>query len=161
MGGVQTLVFPCHSPLSNINDSYCANPTSLSVNLVRLVSKDKVVKDSAISELIDSKVGCVLSCCKSCSYCSFTRTSTKERSKSRSLFEQNKACQRCFFCKSMLFCTNCSQCPQCCRRTECRGMTPKVLAYLAGNGCESSGSFCSKGRVYSAFQTETPSKAGF
>ena len=45
----------------------------------------------------------MLSCCKSCSYCSFTRASTKERSKTRSLSEQNKTCQRCMLCKSMPF----------------------------------------------------------
>ena len=90
--------------------------------------------------------GCVLSCCKSCSYCSFTRASTRERSKSRSMSDQNKACQRCFLCKSMSFCPNCSQCPQCCRRTECRGKTSTVLAYLARNGCESSGGLSPEGR---------------
>ena len=98
----------------------------------------------------------MLSCCKSCSYCSFTRASTKERSKSRSMSEQNKTCRRCFLCKSMSFCPNCSQCPQCCRRTECRGKVTKVLAYLTRNGCESSDGFCSERRVYPTVQTETP-----
>ena len=36
--------------------------------------------------------GCVLSCCNSCS-CVYRRASTKERSKFRSLVEQNKACE--------------------------------------------------------------------
>ena len=76
--------------------------------------------------------GCVLSCCKLCSYCSFIRVSTKERSKYRSLSEQNKACQRCFLYKS--FCPSCSQCPQCCRRTDYQGTLTTVWAYLARNG---------------------------
>ena len=104
--------------------------------------------------------GCVLSCCKSCSYCSFTRASTKERSKSRSLSEQNKACQRCFFSKSMSFCPSCSQCPQCCRRTDCRGTIATVLVYLARNGCESSSGFGTEGWLFPSFQSEAPLDKG-
>ena len=78
-------------------------------------------KDNKSSSFSDFKVGCVLSCCYLCSYCTFTRASTKERINSRSFNEQNKACQRCMLCKSMCFCPSCSQCPQCCHRTECRG----------------------------------------
>ena len=100
--------------------------------------------------------GCVLSCCQSCSYCSFTRASTKERSKPRQLSEQNQACQRCMLCKSMWFCPNCVQCPQCCRRTECRWQTSTILTYLARNGCESSGSICSKGWLHTSLQKQAP-----
>ena len=35
-------------------------------------------------------------------------------------------------------------------------MSCYVMLYLAGNGCESAGSLCSKGRIYSALQTEAP-----
>ena len=104
--------------------------------------------------------GCVLSCCKSCSYCSFIRASTKERSKSRSLSEQNKACQRYFLCKSMSFCPSCSQCPQCCRRTDCRGTLTTVLPYLARNGCESSSGFSTEGWLFPPFQLEAPFDKG-
>ena len=97
----------------------------------------------------------MLSCCQSCSYCSFTWASAKERSKPQSLFEQNKSCQRCMLCRSMPFCPLCSQCPQCCRRTVCRGKASTVLAYLAGNGCKSSGGFCSEERLLPSLQTET------
>ena len=54
----------------------------------------------------------------------------------------------------MPFCPLCSQCPQCCRRTACRGKASTVLAYLAGNGCKSSGGFCSEGRLLPSLQTE-------
>ena len=64
-----------------------------------------VFKNSVV-EQSDFKTGCTLSCCLLCSFCSFTRASTKERSKTRSLSEQNKACQRCMLCKSMPFCPN-------------------------------------------------------
>ena len=53
------------------------------------------------------------------------------------------------------FCPKCAQCPQCCRRTECRGQTSKVLAYLARDGCESSGGLCSTGWLHSPLQTKT------
>ena len=96
--------------------------------------------DCNSSSFKDFKIGCVLSCC--CSYCTFTPASTKERIKSSSVTEQNKACQRCMLCKSMSFCPSCSQCPQCCHRTECRGQVTKVLAYLASNECTSSGGVC-------------------
>ena len=114
--------------------------------------KDRVFKNIECS---DSKIGCVLSCCQSCSYCSFTRASAKERCKPRSLFEHNKSCQRCMLCRSMPFCPLCSQCPQCCRRTACRGKASTVLAYLAGNGCKSSGGFCSEGRLFLPFKQRT------
>ena len=55
----------------------------------------------------------------------------------------------------MPFCPLCSQCPQCCRRTGCWGKSSTVLAYLARNGCKSSGGFCSEGRLLPSFQTET------
>ena len=91
------------------------------------------------SKFSDCKVGCVLQCCLTCSFCTFTQASTKERIKSRSVSEQNKVCQRCMLCKSMLFCPSCSQC---CHRTECRGKTTQLLASLAENGCKSSGGIC-------------------
>ena len=108
--------------------------------------QDSVIKQS------DFKVGCILSCCFSCSFCSFKRASAKERSKSRSLSEQNKACQRCMLYKFMPFCPVCSQCPQCCLRTECRGKTAKVLASLTKHGCESSGSLYPQGWLHSPFK---------
>ena len=104
--------------------------------------------------------GCVLSCCQSCSYCSYTRASAKERSRLRQLSEQNKTCQRCMLCKSLCFCPKFTQCPQCCHRTECRGQASKVLAYLARDGCESSGGLCSQGWLHPPFQTKAPVSKG-
>ena len=76
---------------------------------------------NSVVKQTDSQVGCLLSRCSSCSFCTFTRASAKERSKTRSLSGQNKACQRCMLCKSLPFCPLCSKCPQCCVRTECGG----------------------------------------
>ena len=101
--------------------------------------------------------GCVLSCCQSCSFCSFTRASTKERSKPRQLSEQNKVCQKCFLCRSLCFCPCCAQCPQCCLRTQCRGQTSGVLASLASHGFKSPGSLYPKKGLHFAFQTKTSS----
>ena len=76
----------------------CFNPQSCKDSSVGLrISKQGYGKNSRLRQFgfTDNKQfscvkgfkspGCVLSCCKSCSYCSFTRASTKERSKSRSL----------------------------------------------------------------------------
>ena len=127
------------------------------------MSGQKFVSRSEIRKLSDNKQrsfgedlkssGCVLSCCQSCSYCSFTRASTKERSKPRQLSEQNKTCQKCILCKSMCFCPSCFQCPLCCRRTECRGQTSRILASLAGHGFKSSVSLYPQKGLYSTFQT--------
>ena len=62
-GGVQTLVFPSHSPLSNINDSYCANPTSVPVNSVRLDSKFQRTKLSRTVPSVNSLTVSVDVCC--------------------------------------------------------------------------------------------------
>ena len=80
----------------------------------------------------------------------------KRRSKTRSLSEQNKTCQRCMLCKSMPFCPVCSKCPQCCLRTECRGKVAKFLASLAKHGFESSGGLHPQGGLHSSFQTKDP-----
>ena len=130
------------------------------------MSGQKFISVSELEKLSDSNqtscskdgksAACVLSCCQSCLYCSFTRASTKERSKPRQLSEQNKACQSCMLCKSMCFCPNCVQCPQCCRRTECRWQALTVLAYLARNGCESSGGICPKGWLHTSLQKQAP-----
>ena len=50
MGGGPTLVFPNHRPLSNINDSYCANPTRVPVNLVRL---DPEIQKTELSKTLN------------------------------------------------------------------------------------------------------------
>ena len=124
--------------------------------------KNKDFKDNKLKSDSSSAVGCALSCCSSCSFCLLTRASSKERIKSRSYSEQNKACQRCMLCKSMSFCPSCSQCPpcsqcpQCCHRTECWGKVTKVLASLARNGRKSSGDFCLEGGLHPSVQTETP-----
>ena len=57
----------------------------------------------------------------------------------------------------MCFLPSCSQCPQCCQRTECRGKVTNVLAYLAGDGCKSSGGFHSERWLCPSFQNETSS----
>ena len=67
---------------------------------------------------------CILSCCKSCSFC--RRVATKERCKSRAS-KINKICERCFLCKSIEFCTKCHKCPTCCTKFACRGQITPVL----------------------------------
>ena len=131
------------------------------------MSGQKCVCKSKLRQFSDSKQcsivpdqessGCVLSCCQSCSFCSFTRASAKERSKPRQLSEQNKVCQKCILCRSLCFCPCCSQCPQCCLRTECRGQTSGILASLASHGFKSPGSLYPKKGLHLALQTKTGS----
>ena len=116
------------------------------------------ISDSKQSSIVTRESsGCVLSCCQSCSFCSFTRASAKERSKPRQLSEQNKVCQKCFLCRSLCFCPCCSQCPQCCLRTQCRGQTSGLLASLANHGFKSPGSLYPKKGLHFALQTKTGS----
>ena len=91
--------------------------------------------DFKLSEL---QIKCVMHrCCKSCLYCNYSRAAAKERPKTWSLSQQNKACRRCFLCKSMSFCPICSKCPTCCHRDQCWGKASELLASLATVGFKS------------------------
>ena len=70
---------------------------------------------------------CILSCCKSCSFC--RRVATKERCKSRAS-KVNKICERCFLCKSIELCTKCRKRPTCCTKSTCRGQITPVLGKM-------------------------------
>ena len=98
-------------------------------------------------------------CCKSCTFCAFEWATTKERCKSQCRFRKwpNKACERCFFCKSVSFCPSCDKCLQCCRRSACGGPTAEFLASLGPRGFKSKGSINPEGRVQSSIQVQTSS----
>ena len=100
---------------------------------------------------------CVLSCCRSCSFCLFPRATAKERFKSLYAKEKNKRCERCFLCKSMSFCPTCSKCPQCCPKFGCRGQTAKVLASFAQSGGESKGGLDFTRGIHATLQNQTTS----
>ena len=102
------------------------------------------------------KTSCILSCCNSCSVCNFKRASAKERYKTRGEKDRNKACQRCFFCKSLSFCQTCSKCPQCCQRVGCRGETTDLLAKVARARCKPQGSLHFEGGLCPTVQNEAP-----
>ena len=105
------------------------------------------------------KTKCILyKCCQSCSFCNYSRATAKERYKTRSKFEANKACQRCFLCRSLSFCPLCSKCPTCCHKNQCWGKTPELLASLAKVGFKSQSSFPSRGRLLSSFQGKATSQ---
>ena len=101
-----------------------------------------------------------MSCCNSCSFCTYHRASTKERSKSRTSVEKNKACEQCFLCRSMSFCPKYSRCPHCCVRWSCRRPSSKVLASLAKVRRKPSSSVHFKGGLQPAFQFKTSSHQG-
>ena len=67
-------------------------------------------------------------CCNSCIFCIFERATRKERCKSKCRFRKwlNKACERCFFGRSVSICPSLDKCLQCCRGSACGG--PKVWA---------------------------------
>ena len=88
---------------------------------------------------------CILSCCKSCSFC--RRVTAKERCKSRSS-KLNKVCERCFLCKSIEFCTKCHQCPTCCTKSTCRGQITPVLGKLGNLRGQSQSVNSPQGRVH-------------
>ena len=68
-----------------------------------------------------------LSCCRLRSF--YKRVSTKERCKSQLLLSvsRNKACERCFLCRTVEFCKKCHKCPNCCTKSTCRGQITPVL----------------------------------
>ena len=76
-------------------------------------------------------------CCNSCTFCLSNRAITKERLKSRLRSSPNKACERCFYCKSFSFCPKCGKCPQCCRNLTCGRQVATFLAHLGLSGFES------------------------
>ena len=101
------------------------------------------------------KQDCKLTCCRSCTLCN--RAVRKQRHKSLSGSNGNKACETCLLCKSLSLCSNCSKCPSCCRRSTCGGPSATVLAGLALPGCKPKSSFNSSGRVQPTLQRETSS----
>ena len=103
---------------------------------------------------------CKIKCCKPCTFCN--RASPKERNKSwldrcKKQSFHIKACQRCFFCHSIILCPKCGQCPSCCKDSACRVQTSKFLANLAGNGGRSENNSNSEGGLYPTLPEPTKS----
>ena len=44
-----------------------------------------------------------------------------------STLSRNKACERCFLCRSVEFCKKCHKCSNCCTKSTCRGQITPVL----------------------------------
>ena len=129
------MVKPQTSPKSrprvsrSINDNYC------------------VVKKS------ETNFTCKLFCCK-CSFCH--QVATKERCKSQLLYPyRNKACERCFLCRSLEFCKFCHKCPNCCHTSTCRGKASTVLGEMESSGFESKGSHNSERRLQPSLPVQT------
>ena len=57
---------------------------------------------------------------------------TKERRNSQLLtpLSRNKACERCFLCRTDEFCIKCHNCPTCCTKSTCRGQITPVLGKM-------------------------------
>ena len=79
-----------------------------------------------------------------CSYCA--RAFAKERNKSRgsslSFSEklQNKICETCFLCHSIVLCQTCGKCQKCCNKPTCGRQTSEFLAGLVGSRGQSQNS---------------------
>ena len=99
---VQTLVFPNHVGTSISNDNY-RKVHLVNTRLTEQVHPNQTVNSSLLGQFnctkrlpVQSSSGCILSCCRSCTFCSMSWAPTKERVKSHCIKEQNKSCQRCF-----------------------------------------------------------------
>ena len=130
------------------------NCTTFSSRQFKLSKCSQVASFKHSSETF--KPDCILSFCRSCSICNFKRASAKERYKTRCDKDRNKACQRCFFCKSLSFCQVCSKYPQCCQRAGCRGQTSEVLVEVGNTGSVPKGGLHLAGRLYPSIQNEAP-----
>ena len=95
---------------------------------------------------------CILSCCKSCSFC--RRVTGKERCKSSNF---NKVCERCFLCKSIEFCTKCHKCPTCCTKSTCRGQITPVLGKIGSPRGQPQSVNSPQGRVHITLSVPTKS----
>ena len=102
----------------------------------------------------DCSFTCKLFCCK-CSFCH--RVATKERCKSQLLLYpyRNKACERCFLCRSLEFCNFCHKCPNCCHTSTCRGKASAVLGEMGSSGFESKGSHNTERGLHPSLPVQT------
>ena len=151
---------PPHSPRSQlrgpslINDNYCVNSVTGQMNSVCVTGR-RLGPSTCGSREQQSDFKCRLSCCK-CSYCH--RVAAKERRKSQcmSIVHKNKICERCFFCRSLVFCKSCHQCPTCCFRSSCRGEVKPVLGEMGSPGFQSKSGHHTEGGLYSPILVQTP-----
>ena len=105
----------------SINDNYC-------------VSKPGVCNPASKDFNVCSKQNkCVISCCRSCTFCNKWEKFASSRRMSLIRNFKNKVCEKCFFCRSLCFCPLCNQCPQCCICTASGRSSPRVLAKMAQN----------------------------
>ena len=87
------------------------------------------------------------------------RVATKERCKSQLLLQsyRNKACERCFLCRSLEFCKYCHKCPTCCNSSTCMGKATAVLVEVGGFGFESKGSHNTERGLHTPLPIQTQS----
>ena len=142
----KVVVKPQTSPKSqprgsrNINDNYSVFKCSWSEGLCTCIRQEASFEPfTSDKQERDCSFTCKLFCCK-CSFCH--RVASKERRKSQLLLQsyKNKACERCFLCRSLEFCKYCHKCPNCCHESTCRGKATAVLGKMGSSGFESKGS---------------------
>ena len=144
-----------NSQQQHINDNYSVPPTRLSRSFQGL---DLVMRQSHQEQ----NISCLnsnqnVSCINVVSPV-LSATIPGQPQKKGIRIESNKACQRCFLCRSLSFCPLCSKCPTCCHRNRCWGKIPELLASLAKVEFKSQGSFPSEGRLLSSFQGKATSQ---
>ena len=146
----KVVVKPQTSPKSrprvskSINDNYCVLNVAGLKNSVHVSGKKQDLNPSPVTNKSETVV--VLFCCK-CSFCH--RVATKERCRSQLLLYpyRNKACERCFLCRSLEFCKFCYKCPSCCHTSTCRGKASAVLGEMGSSGFESKGPILREGYI--------------
>ena len=148
--GAQTLVFPSHSPLSNINDNYCMTPTSVPTKLVWL---DPKFQKTEFSKTVPSVNLLTLKsdvCCTVVSHVPIVHSHGPPQKKGVSPVH---CLSRIKHVRGVFSVNPCCSVP----------IAPNVPNAVAGQNVGGRlqqfwhiwSALCSKGRVYSAFQTKT------
>ena len=118
-----------------VNDNYCVLNVAGLKDTVHVSGKNQDLNPSPVTTKSETIFTCKLFCCK-CSFCH--RVATKERRKSQLLLPlyRNKACERCFLCRSLEFCKYCYKCLNSCHKSTCRGKVTAILGEVGSSGFE-------------------------
>ena len=103
-----------------------------------------MLSDSVLKQR-NSKFGCILSCCFSCSFCTFLGPLQKKGVKPVHCQNKIKHVKGECCVNPCLFVPSVSNVPSVVSKQNVRGKTTKVLASLANHGYESSGSLYPQG----------------
>ena len=156
----KVVVKPQTSPKSRprvqgeVNDNYCVLNVAGVKDSTHIRQERRLEPITSDQQERDCILTCKLFCCKH-SFCH--RVATKERRKSQLLLQshRNKACERCFLCRSLEFCKYCHKCPNC--KSTCRGKATSVLGEVGSPGFESKNSHNTERGLHPPLPVQTQS----